>query len=245
VHYCKRTQVDTSTSTTTSFSISVRLFSGPHIILKEWFAKRKTSKPTELLTQIFTETLPLQHYYTLLQEARQEKGETAAQFLHRLREISAKTIRKGSITVECAILAEEGRYRLLSVFIHGCSGPVGPELRFRAPEKLESALRIAITVDSDRRREREYRRKWPIAATAVAVGIAAGTVLWYAGKKGLIQQMAARWRGTQAKREAEQNSPTATADQPTPESPAGEAGPQQDRAALRYASPRRIHLPPV
>jgi hypothetical protein len=110
------------------------------------------------LTQRFTETLPLQHYYTLLHEARQEKGETPAQFLDRLREISAKTIRNGSIPVECATLAEEGRYPLLSALIHGCSGPVGRELRFRAPENLESALRIATTVDSALRLEQNSRR---------------------------------------------------------------------------------------
>ena len=35
--YCKCTRVGTSTSTSTPFSISVRPFSEPHIILKEWF----------------------------------------------------------------------------------------------------------------------------------------------------------------------------------------------------------------
>ena len=112
-----------------------------------------------LLTHRFTETLPLQRYYTLLHEARQEKGETPAQFLDRLREISAKMIRKGSTPVECAILAEEGRYRLLSAFIHGCSQPVGRELKFRAPENPESALRIATTVDSVVRLEQNSRRE--------------------------------------------------------------------------------------
>jgi hypothetical protein len=53
----------------------------------------------------------------MLHEVRQEKAETPAQLLDRLRTISAKTIRKGSAPAECAILAEEGRYRLLSAFI--------------------------------------------------------------------------------------------------------------------------------
>jgi hypothetical protein len=34
----------------------------------------------------------------------------------------------------------------LSAFIHGCSGLVGRELRFRVPENLEQALNIATTV---------------------------------------------------------------------------------------------------
>jgi hypothetical protein len=51
--YCKRTRVGTSTSTSTPFSISVRPFSGPHIILKEWFAKRKASKPTDFSANSF------------------------------------------------------------------------------------------------------------------------------------------------------------------------------------------------
>lgn len=72
---------------------------------------------TELLTQRFTERLPLHYHYTMLHEVRQEKAETPAQLLDRLRTISAKTIRKGSAPAECAILAEEGRYRLLSAFI--------------------------------------------------------------------------------------------------------------------------------
>ena len=47
--YCKRTQVGTNTSTSTPSSISVRPFSGPHIILKEWFMKRKALKSLHLV----------------------------------------------------------------------------------------------------------------------------------------------------------------------------------------------------
>jgi hypothetical protein len=94
-----------------------------------------------------------------LHEARQERGKTPAQFLDRLREISAKTIGKSSTPVECAILDEERRYRLLSAFIHGCLGPVGRELKFRAPENLESALRIVTTVDSALRVEQNSKRE--------------------------------------------------------------------------------------
>ena len=117
----------------------------------------------ELLTRRFSDRLPLQYHYTLLHEARQEKTETPAQFLDRLRTISAKTIRKGSTPAECAILAEEGRYRLLSAFIHGCSGLVRRELRFRMPENIEQALNIATIVynalklEDDKKRDRIYR----------------------------------------------------------------------------------------
>jgi hypothetical protein len=58
----------------------------------------------ELLTQRFA----LQYDYMMLHEARQEKVETLAQFLDRLRTISAKTIRKGSTPTEITILTEEG-----------------------------------------------------------------------------------------------------------------------------------------
>ena len=116
----------------------------------------------ELLTRRFSDRLPLLYHYTLLHEARQEKTETPAQFLDRLRTISAKTIRKGSNHAECAILAE-GRYSLLSAFIHECAGPAGRELRFRMPENLEQALNIAITVynalklEGDLKGEKTYR----------------------------------------------------------------------------------------
>ena len=74
----------------------------------------------ELLTKRFLDRLPLQYYYTLLHEARQEKTQTPTQFLDRLRNTTAKTIRKGSTPAECTILIEDGRYGPLSALIHEC-----------------------------------------------------------------------------------------------------------------------------
>lgn len=127
----------------------------------------------ELLTKRFLDRLPLQYYYTLLHEARQEKTQTPTQFLDRLRNTSAKTIRKGSTPAECTLLIEDGRYEPLSALTHGCLGPVRWELRFRMPESIEQALNIATTVynafkmKGDPRGERNYR---PDVRTIICYG---------------------------------------------------------------------------
>ena len=100
----------------------------------------------DCLTERFSEQFPLQYYYSQLQEARQEEGESPSQFLDRIRAVTAKTIRKSGNPVEQKILADEAKFRLLSTFIHGMKGEAGKQLRFSMPATVEEALRIAEVI---------------------------------------------------------------------------------------------------
>jgi hypothetical protein len=112
------------------------------------------------LVERFGETLPLQYYFTLLHEAKQEKEESPKQFLDRCRVLCSKTIKTIADPTEQRILREEADRRLLSALRRGMQEPAGRQLRFRRPTDLQEALKVATTVhDALKVEEVEKRAK--------------------------------------------------------------------------------------
>jgi hypothetical protein len=98
------------------------------------------------LVERFGETLPLQYYYTLLNEAKQEKSESLKQVSDRCRVLCSRTIKASSDPVEQRMLRDEADRRLLPVFVRGMQGAAGRQLRFKGATDLQETLRVATTV---------------------------------------------------------------------------------------------------
>lgn len=87
-----------------------------------------------------------QYHFIKLQSARQKPDETPQEFADRCRSLALKTVP----TVENPELRkfhlQQAERMLLSTFIAGLTGNAGQQVRFKLPQTLEEALRIAVVV---------------------------------------------------------------------------------------------------
>jgi hypothetical protein len=117
------------------------------------------------LTERFTEKMPDQYYYTQLQNATQDRGETAEMFADRCRKLGHQTIRRVDNEAAQAALNDDAERRLVAAYINGLRGVVGQQVKIRAPSNMDEAVRLAVTVEN-------AQQQWPsdrrVFATAFA-----------------------------------------------------------------------------
>lgn len=94
----------------------------------------------------FAEKHPDQFFYTRLQSAEQEKGETPELFADRCRQLCRATVRRSEIPAEQRIIQEEADRRLLAAYVSGLRGVVGQQLRYALPKTMDSAVQLATQV---------------------------------------------------------------------------------------------------
>jgi hypothetical protein len=108
------------------------------------------------------------------------------------------------------------------------------------PRNWQTITRL-ITHVEDQQRGEGYRQQWTVTVTAIAVGTAAATVLWYAGR-----DSSHNWAPdgeVTANPQAEPSSPNTPADQAIPESPAEEVDTQHS-SPQSFSSTHRPHFNP-
>jgi hypothetical protein len=119
------------------------------------------------LIERFTEKMPDQYHYSQLQDAVQGRGETAEEFDDRCRKLCQKTKRRVDNAVAQVVLNEEAERRLVAAYINGLRGVVGQQVKFRMAEKMEEAVRLAITIENAEQQWPSDRRVFAIARADV------------------------------------------------------------------------------
>ena len=109
----------------------------------------------EQLIGRFSEKMSAQYHYTRLQDAIQKKGECVEEFADRCR----KTVRTVEDGAAQRIINEEAERRIVAAYINGLSGIVGQQVRYRMPQTLEEAVRIAVTVNNAERLKTQDTKK--------------------------------------------------------------------------------------
>jgi len=113
----------------------------------------------EQLIARFSEKMPAQYHYTRLQDAVQEKNESVEEFADRCRKLCQKTVRVVEDGAAQRIINEEAERRLVAAYINGLFGLVGQQVRYRMPQTLEEAVRIAVTVNNAERLKTQDTKK--------------------------------------------------------------------------------------
>jgi hypothetical protein len=105
----------------------------------------------QALVDRFSDKLPDQYYYTRLQDAAQERDESAEEIGDRCRKIYQRTILKVQDEEVQRIVNEEAERRLLAAYIHGLRGVVGQQVQYRMPLTMEQAFNLSVTVENAER----------------------------------------------------------------------------------------------
>jgi hypothetical protein len=105
----------------------------------------------QALLDRFSDKLPDQYYYTRLQDAAQERDESAEEFGDRCRKLCQRTIRKVQDEQVQRIVNEEAERRLLAAYIHGLRGVVGQQVQYQMPVTMDQAVKLAVTVENAER----------------------------------------------------------------------------------------------
>ena len=100
-----------------------------------------------------------QYHYSTLQTASQEKDESPEVCLDRLRKLCQRTIRRSDNAVEQAVINLEADRRLLAAFISGLIGTPGKHVRLQMPEKIDTALNMAIIATNAEKEEKALARE--------------------------------------------------------------------------------------
>ncbi|PNF33548.1 hypothetical protein B7P43_G17358 [Cryptotermes secundus] len=100
------------------------------------------------LLERFSDKLPDQYYYTSLQEAIQGKEEGAEEIGDRCRKMCQKTIRRVNDEETQRVINEEAERSLLAAYIHGLRGVVGQQVRYQMPNKMDQAVKLAVTIEN-------------------------------------------------------------------------------------------------
>jgi hypothetical protein len=100
------------------------------------------------LIERFTEKMPDQYYYTQLQDATKDRGETADMFADRCRKLCHKTIRRVDNEAAQAALNDDAERRLVAAYINGLRGIVGQQVKLRMQSNMDKAVRLAVTVEN-------------------------------------------------------------------------------------------------
>jgi hypothetical protein len=102
----------------------------------------------QALVDRFSDKLPDQYYYTRLQDAAQDRDESAEEFGDRCRKLCQRTIRKVQDEEVQRIVNEEAERRLLAAYIHGLRGVVGQQVQYQMPVTMDQAVKLAVTVEN-------------------------------------------------------------------------------------------------
>ena len=96
--------------------------------------------------QRFRDVRPVQYHFGQLYMARQRKGETAQEFLHRCRLLARRTVPCTTDPVLQQGYNEQAERMLLSAFTNGILSTARRQVRYTSLATVEEALRIAVTV---------------------------------------------------------------------------------------------------